>query len=183
MAIYKEIKVTTDVIATAAITTTEIANNSVINADIVDGTININTKTTAVLDSTRLPTIPTRLGGTGLTTFGTANQVLRVNSGATKLEFGTISVPVTSVDSLTGAVTLATLYASIQPYGFGQQTGTNTAFELAQRKSNATNCGNINCQRQDFSGYEIVDATAGKFAARRVYVQANSWNCNCVCNC
>ena len=41
------------------------------------------------LTSSDLPTVPTTKGGTGLTTIGTANQVLRVNSGATALEFGT----------------------------------------------------------------------------------------------
>lgn len=42
------------------------------------------------LTSSDLPTVPTTKGGTGLTTLGTANQVLRVNSGATALEFGTV---------------------------------------------------------------------------------------------
>jgi len=41
------------------------------------------------LTSSDLPTVPTTKGGTGLTTIGTANQVLRVNSGATGLEFAT----------------------------------------------------------------------------------------------
>ncbi len=36
-------------------------------------------------------TLGTARGGTGLTTIGTANQVLRVNSGATALEFGSVS--------------------------------------------------------------------------------------------
>jgi|694.fasta_scaffold18686_22 hypothetical protein len=43
------------------------------------------------LTSSDLPTVPTTKGGTGLTTIGTASQVLRVNSGATALEYGTIS--------------------------------------------------------------------------------------------
>ena len=43
------------------------------------------------LTSSDLPTVPTTKGGTGLTTIGTASQVLRVNSGATGLEFGTLS--------------------------------------------------------------------------------------------
>ena len=42
------------------------------------------------LTSSDLPTVPTTKGGTGLTTIGTASQVLRVNSGATGLEFGTV---------------------------------------------------------------------------------------------
>ena len=36
-------------------------------------------------------TVPTTKGGTGLTTIGTAGQVLKVNSGATGLEWGTLS--------------------------------------------------------------------------------------------
>jgi hypothetical protein len=43
------------------------------------------------LTSSDLPTVPTTKGGTGLTTIGTANQVLRVNSGATGLEYGTLA--------------------------------------------------------------------------------------------
>lgn len=43
------------------------------------------------LTSSDLPTVPTTKGGTGLTTIGTANQVLRVNSGATALEFVTLA--------------------------------------------------------------------------------------------
>jgi hypothetical protein len=43
------------------------------------------------LTSADLPTVPTTKGGTGLTTIGTALQVLRVNSGATGLEYGTVS--------------------------------------------------------------------------------------------
>jgi hypothetical protein len=44
------------------------------------------------LTSSDLPTVPTTKGGTGLTTLGTASQVLRVNSGATGLEFATPAV-------------------------------------------------------------------------------------------
>jgi hypothetical protein len=36
-------------------------------------------------------TLPVANGGTGLTTLGSATQVLRVNSGATALEFGTVA--------------------------------------------------------------------------------------------
>jgi hypothetical protein len=42
------------------------------------------------LTSSDLPTVPTTKGGTGLTTIGTAGQALKVNSGATGLEFGTV---------------------------------------------------------------------------------------------
>ena len=43
------------------------------------------------LTSSDLPTVPTTKGGTGLTSIGTANQLLRVNSGATGLEFATVA--------------------------------------------------------------------------------------------
>jgi len=45
--------------------------------------VNLTTKVTG--------TLPVANGGTGLTSLGTAAQVLRVNSGATGLEYGTIS--------------------------------------------------------------------------------------------
>lgn len=41
------------------------------------------------LSSDRLPTVPVTKGGTGLTSLGTAGQVVKVNSGANALEFGT----------------------------------------------------------------------------------------------
>jgi len=41
--------------------------------------------------------LPTTRGGTGLTTLGTANQVLAVNSGATALEFQTVAAGGTGV--------------------------------------------------------------------------------------
>ena len=40
-----------------------------------------------------LPTVPTTKGGTGLTSIGTANQSLSVNSGASALEFQTVKLP------------------------------------------------------------------------------------------
>ena len=45
--------------------------------------VNLTTKVTG--------TLPVANGGTGLTSLGSASQVLRVNSGATALEFGTVS--------------------------------------------------------------------------------------------
>jgi hypothetical protein len=54
------------------------------------------------LASDRLPTVPTTKGGTGLTAIGTANQVLAVNSGATALEYQTISADITAVTAGSG---------------------------------------------------------------------------------
>jgi hypothetical protein len=53
--------------------------------------------------STVSGTLGTANGGTGLTAIGTANQVLAVNSGATALEFQTLSL--TEVNDLTASVT------------------------------------------------------------------------------
>jgi hypothetical protein len=68
-------------ITDGVITTAKIADGAVVNADIANSTINLTTKVTG--------TLPTTNGGTGLATIGTAAQVLRVNSGATALEYAT----------------------------------------------------------------------------------------------
>ena len=47
-----------------------------------NSSVNLTTKVTG--------TLPVANGGTGLTTLGSASQVLRVNSGATALEFGSV---------------------------------------------------------------------------------------------
>ena len=52
--------------------------------------INAVNITSGTLGSARLPTVPTTKGGTGLTSLGSANQVLRVNSGASGLEFADV---------------------------------------------------------------------------------------------
>lgn len=43
------------------------------------------------LSDARLPTVPVSKGGTGLTSLGSAGQAIKVNSGGSALEFGTIS--------------------------------------------------------------------------------------------
>jgi len=45
-------------------------------------------KVTGTLGSSNLPTIPVTKGGTGLTSLGSAGQVVKVNSGGNALEFG-----------------------------------------------------------------------------------------------
>lgn len=52
------------------------------------GTQTLTNKTIGVSQLTG--TLPVANGGTGLTSLGTASQVLRVNSGATALEFGSV---------------------------------------------------------------------------------------------
>ena len=58
---------------------------------ITDG-LAASTISSGTLADARLPTIPVSKGGTGLTSLGTANQELRVNSGASALEFYTPTV-------------------------------------------------------------------------------------------
>ena len=54
---------------------------------ITDG-IPATTIGSGTLSSDRLPTVPVSKGGTGLTSLGTAGQVVKVNTGASALEFG-----------------------------------------------------------------------------------------------
>jgi hypothetical protein len=64
--------------------------------------LNASNVASGTLSSDRLPTVPTTKGGTGLTAIGTANQVLAVNSGATALEYQTISADITGVTAGSG---------------------------------------------------------------------------------
>jgi hypothetical protein len=64
------------------------------------------------LTSSDLPTVPTTKGGTGLTTIGTANQYLKVNSGATALEYGTVDLTSLSASNLTSGTIPAARYST-----------------------------------------------------------------------
>jgi hypothetical protein len=68
--------------------------------------LNATNVASGTLSADRLPTVPTTKGGTGLTTIGTANQVLAVNSGGTALEYQTPTTgditAVTAGNGLTG---------------------------------------------------------------------------------
>jgi hypothetical protein len=73
------------------------------------GTQTLTNKTIGVSQLTG--TLPVANGGTGLTTLGSASQVLRVNSGATALEFGSVSsdfvkLATTTVSSNTASVSI-----------------------------------------------------------------------------
>ena len=87
------------------------------------GTQTLTNKTIGVSQLTG--TLPVTNGGTGLTTLGSASQVLRVNSGATALEFGTVSSKIVQVvnaiktdtqkSNSTSYVDITGLSASITP--------------------------------------------------------------------
>ena len=49
---------------------------------------NASTISTGTLPADQLPTVPSSKGGTGLTSLGSADQVLKMNSGGTAIEFG-----------------------------------------------------------------------------------------------
>jgi hypothetical protein len=71
--------------------------------------LNATNIASGTLSSDRLPTVPTSKGGTGLTTIGTANQVLAVNGAGTALEYQTPTTGditgVTAGNGLTGGGT------------------------------------------------------------------------------
>ena len=65
------------------ITSAKIVDATIANADIANSTINLTSKVTG--------TLPVANGGTGLAALGTSLQVLRTNTGATALEYATLS--------------------------------------------------------------------------------------------
>ena len=74
-----------------------------------NSSVNLTTKVTG--------TLPVANGGTGLTTLGSASQVLRVNSGATALEFAALSsdfvlLATTTITSSTASVSLNGYFSS-----------------------------------------------------------------------
>lgn len=81
------------------VTGTNITIPTGFNLNVVDG-----------INSSSLPTTPTNKGGTGLTTIGTSGQVLKVNSGATGLEYGDVTVP-TNISQLSNDVGYTTVSA------------------------------------------------------------------------
>lgn len=100
--------------------------------------LNASNLTSGTVSTSVLPTIPTTKGGTGLTTIGTANQVLKVNSGATALEFGTLSSSLTPAFRCTGG--------SSYPSGISAYTWTLQAVTTVDFQTNAgsfdTSAGN-----------------------------------------
>jgi len=100
--------------------------------------INANDISTGTLNSARLPTVPTTKGGTGLTTIGTAGQVLKVNSGASALEYGNAS--------------------SAEVYGFNKDTSTNSNLIVT-----TTNQGVDNISKATFANFDDVLFSASGF--------------------
>jgi hypothetical protein len=112
-------------ITDSIITSAKITDGTIVNADIANSTINLTTKVTGSL--------PVANGGTGLTALGTASQVLRTNSGATALEFATLTS-----DYVLLASTDASASASISFDGYFSSTYRNYKLILSS-VYNATN--------------------------------------------
>jgi hypothetical protein len=77
------------------LTGSQIADGTIVNANIATDTINLTQKVTA--------TLPFGKGGTGLSTLGTAGQALVVNSGATALQYSTVGATAGQVIQVLGA--------------------------------------------------------------------------------
>jgi hypothetical protein len=72
--------------------TLDISSTTLTLPSTVVTTTGTQTLTNKTIGATQLTgTIPTTIGGTGLTTIGTSLQVLRVNSGATALEYAAVA--------------------------------------------------------------------------------------------
>ena len=98
------------------LTSADITDGIIVNADIANSTINLTTKVTG--------TLPLTNGGTGLATLGTASQELRVNSGATALEYYTPTVA-SSDYVLLATSTISSNVSSVSIDGYFSSTYTS----------------------------------------------------------
>ena len=76
------------------------------------------------LSSDRLPTVPITKGGTGSTTLGTAGQYLKVNSGATGVEYATLTVPTPDWNTLANKPTNVSTFTNNAGYATSASKGT-----------------------------------------------------------
>ena len=123
------------------LTSADITDGIIVNADIANSTINLTTKVTG--------TLPLTNGGTGLATLGTAAQELRVNSGATALEYYTptvassdfVRLATTTLTSATSAVSFdgyfTSAYDTYKLFVNGGETTADTALRVRIRIANA----------------------------------------------
>jgi len=109
----------------APLTSSDLGTGIVGSTNIADGTIvNDDINASAAIAVSKLTgTLPVANGGTGLTALGTASQELRVNSGATALEYYTPTV--VSSDYVLLATTTASNVASVSFDGYFSSTYDN----------------------------------------------------------
>jgi len=97
--------------------------------------------------------LPIANGGTGLSTLGTAGQALRVNSGGTALEYGTISAGISNVVTATGNTTLTSTptILEITPTDYG------TTVTLPDATTMAAGSGKFVIQNKSLYSVRIVN--------------------------
>ena len=119
----------------APLTSSDLGTGIVGSTNIADGTIvNDDINASAAIAVSKLTgTLPTTKGGTGLAALGTANQVLAVNSGASALEFQSVSSDF--VKLATTAITANT--ASVSFDGYFSSTYKNYIFIGSHLKNDA----------------------------------------------
>ena len=107
---------------TTKITTDNILDGTIDSVDIKNSSIDLSSsKVTGSVPTANLPTIPVSKGGTGLTSLGSAGQAVKVNSGASALEFGSAGglVLVTSVTlSNVASVSFTSIDSTYETYVF-----------------------------------------------------------------
>nr|WMM95290.1 hypothetical protein MEP432_gp40 [Methylophilales phage MEP432] len=96
-------------------------------------------------------TLPVARGGTGVTSLGTAGQALKVNSGATALEFGTVSSAIIGMEKV---------YFSDSNVSFTSQSGTNLTGNVYYPNS-AKISGTYNKQQSNSHILMLVHYTVG----------------------
>ena len=114
-------------------------------------------------------------GGTGLSSLGAANQYLRVNSGATALEYATFPTIITDHGALTGlAADDHTQYAILAGRGSGQtlQGGTSGSATLQLSSTSNASKGRIHLA---FDGGDVWVGGAATASTLRLY-SANATN-------
>jgi len=157
-------------IADSIITSAKIVDATIANADIANSTINLTTKVTG--------TLPVANGGTGLAALGTSLQELRVNSGATALEYYTPTVA--SSDFVLLASTDASSSASVSFDGYFSSTYKNYCFIYSQVKpaSSASLTLRVRQSNSDLtSNYQWVENVAYLNSDTTVYNSASgAWS-------
>jgi hypothetical protein len=115
------------------------------------------------LSSDRLPTVPITKGGTGSTTLGTAGQYLKVNSGATGVEYATLTVPTPDWNTLANKPTNVSAFTNDSNY---------TANGITGASGSGSGFGNIN------QGY-LTSASLSKSGNNASLSVGSACNCNC----
>jgi hypothetical protein len=124
------------------------------------------TPTTALLRAASITvgwtgTLAIARGGTGLSSLGTANQLLRVNAGATALEYFTptfLTAAITSLNGLTAATQTFAIGSTAQSNNIGWVSATST-HTLHIPDASQTVRGVVTTSAQTFAGVKTFSST------------------------